>query len=63
LVLRPEVNAQRVVVDSPAGLDVATFRNIFAQNNAIIIPVLPSTTDIHAVSPFIADLLLIAKVN
>ena len=41
--LRPEVNTQRVVVDSPAGLDVATFRNNFAQADAIIIPVLPST--------------------
>jgi chromosome partitioning protein len=61
--LRPEVNTQRVVVDSPAGLDVATFKNNFAQADAIIIPVLPSTIDIHAVSHFIADLLLIAKVN
>ena len=61
--LRPEMNTQRVVVDSPAGLDVATFKNNFAQADAIIIPVLPSTIDIHAVSHFIADLLLIAKVN
>jgi chromosome partitioning protein len=61
--LRPEVNTQRVVVDSPSGLDVATFRSNFAQADAIIIPVLPSAIDIHAVSHFIADLLLIAKVN
>jgi chromosome partitioning protein len=61
--LRPELNTQRVVVDSPAGIDVAAFKNNFAQADAIIIPVLPSTIDIHAVSHFIADLLLIAKVN
>jgi chromosome partitioning protein len=42
---------------------VAAFKNNFAQADAIIIPVLPSTIDIHAVSHFIADLLLIAKVN
>jgi chromosome partitioning protein len=50
-------------VDSPAGIDVAAFKSNFAQADAIIIPVLPSTIDIHAVSHFIADLLLIAKVN
>jgi chromosome partitioning protein len=61
--LRPELNTQRVVVDSPAGIDVAAFKSNFAQADAIIIPVLPSTIDIHAVSHFIADLLLIAKVN
>lgn len=61
--LRPEVNTQRAVTDSPSGLDVATFKNNLSQADAIIIPVLPSAIDIHAVSHFIADLLLIAKVS
>ena len=61
--LRPEVNTQRVVTDSPSGLDLATFKNNLSQSDAIIIPVLPSSIDIHAVSHFIADLLLIAKVS
>jgi chromosome partitioning protein len=61
--LRPEVNTQRVVTDSPSGLDVSTFKNNLSQSDAIIIPVLPSSIDIHAVSHFIADLLLIAKVS
>ncbi len=61
--LRPEADTQRVVIDSPSGLDVAGFRHNFAQADAILIPVLPSTIDIHAVSHFIADMLLIGKVS
>jgi chromosome partitioning protein len=61
--VRPEANTQKVVVDSPSGLDVSIFRNNLTQSDAIIIPVLPSAIDIHAASHFIADLLLIAKVS
>jgi chromosome partitioning protein len=60
---QPEVNTQRVVVDSPSGIDLADFSNNLLQADAILIPVLSSPIDIHAVSRFIADMLLVAKVS
>ena len=59
--LRTEPNTQKVVVDSPAGIDLTGFQSILDKSQAILIPVLPSDIDIHAASHCIADLLLIAK--
>lgn len=61
--LRVEPDTNQVVVDSPAGIDMATFHPILQNANAILIPVLPSDFDIHAVSHCIADLLLVAKLH
>lgn len=59
--LSPERGTQRVVVDSPAGIELSSAREILDTATAIVIPVLPSDFDIHAASHCIADLLLLAK--
>lgn len=59
--LRTEPDTQRVVVDSPAGIELTGYQHVLDKASAIIIPVLPSDIDIHAASHCIADLLLIAK--
>jgi chromosome partitioning protein len=59
--LRVEPNTERVIVDSPAGLEMSGFQQLLDKADAILIPVLPSDIDIHAASHCIADLLLVAK--
>ncbi len=61
--LRLEPNTERVVIDTPAGIDISQFKPTLNEASAILIPVLPSDIDIHAVSHCIADLLLTAKIN
>lgn len=61
--LHLEPGTQRVVVDSPAGANIDDFRRTLNAADAILIPVLPSDIDIHAVTHAIADLLLRAKIN
>lgn len=59
--VRVETNTERVIVDSPAGLEMSGFAQLLDKADAILIPVLPSDLDIHAASHCIADLLLVAK--
>lgn len=59
--LRVEPNTERIIVDSPAGLEMSGFQQLLDKADAILIPVLPSDIDIHAASHCIADLLLVAK--
>ncbi len=61
--LHLEPGTQRVVVDSPAGASIDDFRRTLNEADAILIPVLPSDIDIHAVTHAIADLLLRAKIS
>ena len=61
--LRPEQHTEYVIIDTPSGLDVSQFRSTLNESDAIIIPVLPSIIDIHAVAHFIADLLLQGRVK
>ena len=59
--LEPERGTQRVVIDTASGLDVVQFKKTLHESGAVIIPVLPSSIDIHAVAHFIADILLQGK--
>lgn len=61
--LRTPPGTERVVVDAPAGTSGAELIEILKNVNAIIIPVLPSSIDMHATARFIQDLLLIGKVR
>ncbi|MFA7553289.1 MAG: ParA family protein [Spongiibacteraceae bacterium] len=61
--LRPDRETERIVIDSPAGLDIAQFKQTLNESDAIIVPVLPSAIDIHAVAHFIADILLLGKIK
>jgi chromosome partitioning protein len=61
--LRIPNEALNIVVDSPAGISHDDLRELTRDSSTILVPVLPSSMDIHAVSRCIADLLLVAKVN
>ncbi len=52
-----------LIIDSPSGIDATQFKPILDLADTILIPVLPSSIDIHAVSRFIGTLLLKAKVS
>lgn len=61
--LRVPSGTLNLVVDSPAGLSHDDLRELTRDASSILVPVLPSSMDIHAASRCIADLLLVAKVN
>jgi len=61
--LKPQPGTQRIIIDTPSGLDAAEFKTTLAEADAILIPVTPSSIDIHASTHFIADLLLGAKLK
>jgi chromosome partitioning protein len=61
--LRVPNEALNIIVDSPAGIGHDELRELTRDSSTILVPVLPSSMDIHAVSRCIADLLLVAKVN
>ncbi|MBI3560287.1 MAG: ParA family protein [Gammaproteobacteria bacterium] len=53
----------RIVIDAPAGVMGPQLQEFARQVDVVIIPVLPSPIDIHAVTRFIEELLLIGKVR
>jgi chromosome partitioning protein len=61
--LRIPNETQTVIIDSPAGITRDDLPEITRDASTILMPVLPSSMDIHAASRCIADLLLVAKVN
>lgn len=61
--LRVPNETQTLLVDSPASVDHDDLRQLTRDSTSIIVPVLPSSMDIHAASRCIADLLLVAKVD
>lgn len=52
-----------LLVDSPASINHDDLRELTRDSTSILVPVLPSSMDIHAASRCIADLLLVAKVD
>ena len=61
--LRVPNDTNTLIVDSPASLTNDDLREITRDSSSILVPVLPSSIDIHAASRCIADLLLVAKVD
>jgi chromosome partitioning protein len=61
--LRVPMQTERLIVDTPAGLDAQRLTEITRNAHAVIVPVLPSDIDIHAASRCIADLLLVARID
>lgn len=61
--LRVEPNTEYLVIDTAAALDFAAFRRTLQEASAIVIPVLPSDVDIHAVANSIGQLLTLAKID
>ncbi|MBT6210411.1 MAG: AAA family ATPase [Woeseia sp.] len=61
--LRVPQETTNLVVDSPASLSHDDLREVTRDASSILVPVMPSSIDIHAASRCIADLLLVAKVD
>jgi chromosome partitioning protein len=61
--LRVPNDTTNLIVDSPASLSHDDLREITRDASSILVPVLPSSIDIHAASRCIADLLLVAKID
>jgi len=61
--LRVPNDTDTLVIDSPASVDHDDLRTLTRDSTSILVPVLPSSMDIHAASRCIADLLLVAKVD
>lgn len=56
-------NTEYVIIDTPAGLKGLDMIDQINGSDTILIPVLPSSIDIHATAAFIRDLYLLAKVK
>ena len=54
---------ERVIFDAPARVSAEELNELILQVDVIIIPVLPSSIDIHAVTRFIEELLITGKVR
>jgi chromosome partitioning protein len=54
---------ERVIFDAPARVSTEELNELILQVDIIIIPVLPSSIDIHAVTRFIEELLITGKVR
>jgi chromosome partitioning protein len=61
--LRLPQQTERAIIDTPAGLTGLGLIDQLRFTDVILIPVLPSSIDIHATADFIRDLFLIAKVR
>ena len=61
--LRVPAETQNLIIDSPASITHDDLRELTRDSSSILVPVLPSSMDIHAASRCIADLLLVAKVD
>ena len=54
---------ERLVLDSPAGTNGILLQDLVKRADSIIIPVAPSSTDVHATADFVKELLLVGKVR
>ena len=61
--LRVPIETRNLIVDLPASLTHDDFREMTRDACSVLVPVLPSSIDIHAASRCIADLLLVAKID
>jgi chromosome partitioning protein len=61
--LRLPLETERAIIDTPAGLSGLDLVDQLRGTDTILIPVLPSSIDIHATADFIRDLFLVARVR
>jgi chromosome partitioning protein len=61
--LRVPQETTNLIVDSPASLSHDDLREVTRDASSVLVPVMPSSIDIHAASRCIADLLLVAKID
>jgi len=56
-------NTQQLIIDAPAGASGLLLQEMLARTDCILIPVAPSSIDIHATANFIRDLLLAGRIR
>jgi chromosome partitioning protein len=56
-------NTQQLVIDAPAGATGLLLQEMLSRTHNILIPVAPSSIDIHATANFIRDLLLTGRIR
>lgn len=61
--MRVPPETEFMIIDAPAGVTGNELRDLIGYVDTIIVPVLPSAIDIHAVTRFIEELLLFGKVR
>jgi len=61
--VRPPRHTEIMIVDAPAGIHGKDLTAVIRRAETILIPVLPSATDMRATAHFIHDLLLVGKVE
>lgn len=54
---------ERVIIDAPAGVCGPKLQEMINRTDTILVPVAPSSIDIHATSAFVRDLLLLGKIR
>lgn len=59
--LRMPAQAEKVIIDAPAGVSGFHLNDYVQRVDSILIPVLPSPIDIHATAHYIEDLILVGK--
>lgn len=61
--MRVPPDTERMIIDAPAGATGNELRDLIHLVDTIVVPVLPSSIDIHAVTRFIQELLVMGKVR
>ncbi|MGB5081160.1 MAG: ParA family protein [Burkholderiales bacterium] len=56
-------DTQQLVIDAPAGASGLLLQEILRRPDSIVVPVAPSTIDIHATANFIRELLLAGRIR
>jgi chromosome partitioning protein len=56
-------DAQRVIIDTPAGIRVDEVAGYLDYVNVLLVPVLPSAIDLEASEPFLADLAKLLRIE
>ena len=60
---RIPVDAERVIIDTGAGIRASEIAEFLDDVDAIVVPVLPSTIDLEATGPFLADLARLPRIK
>jgi len=61
--MRVPAETERMIIDAPAGVTGHELVDFIHLVDTIVVPVLPSSIDIHAVTRFIEELLVVGKVR
>src|SRR5260221_12892178 len=61
--MRVPEETRHLVIDAPAGASGLLLQEMLSRTNCILIPVAPSSIDIHATANFIRDLLLAGRIR